>query len=370
MPETQSKKQASSVHCGKFEQTRLSYTELEIDNERNKAQMIAYPRYNHPNGGENAFIYQTDWITLSQYGLPKKGEKPGDFYMEDKDRTFLKVPLDPSQESCVELQKMLSGIDKYNTKNTDKIFKNFAASKNTTGAKAAKLFTYQPAVRTPQVDDEFAEVSDASGKTKTERFKYCKMPFTTSYPEKDITSAVYLRDKEGPDATVTKCKASSASDLENSGLVWGSKVRMIVMVNKLWAAKAKNPTTGTRGYGVTMKIVQLEVIPREKSGSIREQFSRYAFIDGEESDEVEQADADADASGGEDVEEDEEDVEEDEEVEEEDEVEEDEEVEDDEEVEVEEEEEEEEVVVAKSKSKKASASKKSGGKTRSTTNRR
>jgi len=214
--------------------------------------------------------------------------------MEDKDRTFLKIPLDKSQESCVQLENMLLELDNYNTKNTNKIFKNFAASKNIDASKASKLFTYQPAVRTPQADDDdIQEVTDGKSSTnnskpKTERFKYCKMQFNTDYPEKNITSQIFIRT-EGPEPKITAVKPKTPSDLEELGLVWGSKVRMIVMVNKLWAAKAKHQVTQTRSYGITMKIMQMEIIPRERSSSIKDQFAKYAFIDGEESEDTQVA---------------------------------------------------------------------------------
>jgi hypothetical protein len=289
---TNPKKGSAPVHCGKFESSRYSYTDLEVENERNKAQMIAYPRYTHPNGGDGGFVFQTDWINFTQYGLPKKGTKPGDYYMEDKDRCFLKVPLDKSQESCVQLENMLMEIDKYNVKNVETIFKNFAASKGVTPSKAAKLFTYQPAVRTPQDDDELAEVDGKSSnnagtnKPKTERFKYCKMQFNSSYPDKTITTQVYLREGEGENVKITEVSPKTPTELEDLGLGWGASVRMIVMINKLWAAKSTNQQTKTRSYGISMKIMQLEIIPRVKQGSIRDQFTKYAFIDGEESDDA------------------------------------------------------------------------------------
>lgn len=280
------KKSSAPVHCGKFDASRYSYTELEVENERNKAQMISYPRYTNTNGSDGGFVFQTDWIKFTQYGLPKKGTKPGDYYMDDKDRCFLKVPLDRSQESCVQLENMLMEIDKYNVKNIEAILKNFADQKKVSPAKAAKLFTYQPAVRSPQDDDDLGEVTDGknnskdAGKPKTERFKYCKMQFNSSYPEKTILTQVYIRDGE----KITEVSPKSATELEDLGLGWGCQVRMIVMINKLWAAKSANQQTKTRSYGVSMKIMQLEIIPREKQGSIKEQFSRYAFIDEEESD--------------------------------------------------------------------------------------
>lgn len=287
-----SKKNPASVHCSKFNVSRLSYTELETDNDRNKAQMIAYPRYRYQNAGgdegsEGSFVFQTDWITLSQYGLPKKGKEVGDFYMDDKDRTFLKVPLDDTQASCVHLRKMLSEIDNYNTSNKSKIFKNLGSKGGLGNTKnAAQLFTYQPTIRSPQSDDEFGQIDEnskkgASGDNKQPKLQYCKMQFSTSYPEKHITTSVFMR--ESVDKDPVEFQAKTASDLENGGLIWGSQIRMIVMVNKLWAAKAKNQA-GSRGYGVTMKIMQLEVIPRQKSSSTKEQFSRYAFISDDEDD--------------------------------------------------------------------------------------
>lgn len=62
---------------------------------------------------------------------------------------------------------------------------------------------------------------------------------------------------------------------------WGSKVRMLVMANKLWAdrtAKA-NADKSTRSYGIGFKILQIETTPRERTGSYKEELKKYSFID-------------------------------------------------------------------------------------------
>ena len=83
-----------TVLCSELESARLSFTDLE-ENDRSKGQKIAYPRYNHPQLGEGSgLILQGEWMEMSSYGVPSLGE----YYAEDKDRSFVKVPLDLTKE--------------------------------------------------------------------------------------------------------------------------------------------------------------------------------------------------------------------------------------------------------------------------------
>lgn len=270
------------LHCDKFEKSRLSYTELDTENERIKSQFISYPRYTDEKYGENSFVFQTDWMKITQYGLPSLGE----YYKTDSERNFLKVPLDPNQDGCNSLENMLTQVDEYTEENKKNILGKFA-----------KLYTYQPIVREPaSLDDLITDDDEDEDKKKPKdnkvRFKYCKMKLDTTYPDGEIKTNLYVRDSETDKPTYTPVSnATQLSEYVN----WGSEVRMIVMVNKLWAAKNKDKS-GTRSYGTAMKILQLEVKPRQSTGSIRNQFSRYAFDDDNEDDSDESNDSTEDAS--------------------------------------------------------------------------
>lgn len=283
------------VLCDTFDVKNYGYTEMDMDpkNEDNKkrSQFMCYPRYETKKHGENNFVFQTGWIKITQYGLPGIHEK---YYPTDESRNFVKVPMDPEQPNCVSLRNMLSKVDEFTEQNKKKIL-----------GKYAKLYTYQPIVRKPtDPNDDFDQIEDSESDEGKEdkptneqkvKFEYCKMKLDVNWQTKDIQTVVYVREG-GKTSEHKHVPVSTASDLDQY-LTWGSEVRMIVMMNKLWAAKAKDKS-GTRSFGVGMKVMQMEVVPRATSGSVREAFSRYAFIDNgdsseEEADEESQDDQEA-----------------------------------------------------------------------------
>jgi len=260
--------------CDKFEISRYSYSELETDNEYAKTQMIAYPRYHYPNTERpTGVFFQTPELQLTQYGLPKLG----DYYKLDKDRAFIKVPYDPSQPNCTKLFNMLQQVDEYTLKNKDKILKDYS-----------KLYSYQPIVREPtDQEDELKLVVDdkKKNKPKTELFKSCKFKLATNYEDGSVTTKVYVKDQNDSTKRGQEVQIKTVSDLDKY-VNYNSKVRMVVNVNKLYASKAKMQKDDKyRKFGVTFKIVQMEVTPGTSS-SVKEEFKNYAFLDEESEEQV------------------------------------------------------------------------------------
>ncbi|CAH6421793.1 Hypothetical protein KVN_LOCUS480 [uncultured virus] len=266
---------SAPILCNDFDIKRFKFTELDTKNVRSKAQWISYPRYDYPGRGETNFMFQTPEFNITQYGLPRKD--PEGFYKEDNQRNFIKVPLDPTQEGCKTLEKMLLKIDEYVEKN-----------KKTILGKSYHLFTYQPIVREPSDPNDLEQIGDdddATDKpteTKTEpskeKYKYCKMKLNISFETQEILTTVYVK---GTDGNVNLVQVKSATDLDQYHNFL-SKVRYIVTANKLWASKNKNES-GIRKFGVALKILQMELVPSEKgSSSIREMFTKYAFQNNDE----------------------------------------------------------------------------------------
>jgi len=127
------------------------------------------------------------------------------------------------------------------------------------------------------------EVGDAQPETKkTDWFDTCKMRLSVEYDAErcvsgDINTVVFVKDNE--EAKPRKVNVRTISDLEQY-LTWKSKFQMMVMVNKLWASKAVKDKK--REYGVTLKIMQMVIIPGTVGGSIRSEFEAYAFSDEDE----------------------------------------------------------------------------------------
>ncbi len=121
--------------------SRLNFTDLE-ENQRSKGQKIAYPRYDHPQtGADSPLFIQFPWIALDSYGIPKLGE----FYTDDTQRSFVKIPLDQSNSEIQQFSNMLKEIDAKlgSDEFKEKMF----------GAKASK-YEYQPIFREPQEEDD------------------------------------------------------------------------------------------------------------------------------------------------------------------------------------------------------------------------
>lgn len=299
------KQKVEPVLCKKFDIDRFSFTDLERNNERTTTQMIAYPRYKYERFGETTFLFQFPEITITNYGLPSN---KSEFYQDDKQRAFVKLPFDEEQDGCIKLMHMLEEIDVYTEKNKSSIL----------GQKYARHYKYMPIVREPQQKDELDDLDDDDDDKKSKkskyddepRPKYCKVRFDLTYPDKEIKTEVYIKDPQNLKAPPNKFLAKTASDLDEY-LRWGCKVRGIVMANKLWAAKNKNDD-GVRKYGVALKFTHLEITPRENSGSITEFIKGYAFVNEDDDEEVnekgesenEDSDEDSDEDTDEDTDED------------------------------------------------------------------
>ena len=124
--------------------SRLGFTDLE-ENTRSKGQKIAYPRYDHQsNGSDSPLFIQFPWVNLNSYGIPRIGE----YYSDDSQRAFVKIPLDQSIPEIKQFSELLQAIDEKigSDEFKEKMF----------GAKASK-YEYQPIYRLPQEEDEDAD---------------------------------------------------------------------------------------------------------------------------------------------------------------------------------------------------------------------
>ena len=194
------------IVCHKFDPKKLSFTELEKNSERSKSQMISFPRYQYSPTMETNFVFQTTTIQVTQYGLPRLNE----FYKSDDQRSFIKVPLDPEQESCNIQKAMLVSLDNTIEKRKTAVL-----------GKYEKLYKYQPIVREPQQDDMALIVEEDTTDKKTseeqkERFEYFKVKLDTEYPSGRIKTLVFVKTKgeDGKDVR-TPVKVNTVTELGN-----------------------------------------------------------------------------------------------------------------------------------------------------------
>ena len=250
--------------------SQLNFTDFE-ENTRSKGQKISYPRYTSTEtGSEIPLFMQLPWIDMKSYGVPKLGE----YYTDDTQRAFVKVPLDQSIPEVKQLTDMLRALDEKlgSDEFKEKMF----------GAKSSK-YIYQTIIRLPQDDEDTKKVVK---KDYGPKHPYLKLKIDTSFPDGVVKSIVYNSIMEAGKRTRTKVDGIKTIDDFASHVCWMSRIRPIVRPVKLWAqaASKKDPT-----YGLTFKIGKTEVEPPVKSNSNVKQFMESdAFLDSdEESDSIE-----------------------------------------------------------------------------------
>ncbi len=245
--------------------SQVNFTDLE-ENTRSKGQKISYIRYTSPEtGSEIPLFIQFPWIHLSTYGVPKLGE----YYTDDSQRSFVKVPLDQSVTEVKQLSDMLRKLDDKlgSTEFKEKMF----------GAKASK-YIYQPILRMPQEEDE--DTKKDSKKDYGPRHPYMKLKIDTSYPDNQVKSIVFTSVMEGSKRVRTKVEGVKSVDDFASHVCWMSRIRPIARPVKLWAQapSKKDPT-----YGLTFKIAKTEVEPPAKNNSnVKQYLESDAFLDSDE----------------------------------------------------------------------------------------
>jgi hypothetical protein len=245
-------------------------------NERSKAQKIAYPRYCYKTHGSSNLVTQTPSIQITQYGISSLNE----YIPDDSKRSFIKIPLDPSQEKSMILQEKLESIDKLVG---DKLKKAILG-------KNYNKFDYTPLVRTPmeKLDDDEDDNTE-----KKEKFKYFKAKIDTDYDSGKVKTRVYRKlSKEEAKSQGKKRELidniETITDLTKY-VTYNSTIKMIIMANKLWATNSPDKN-GRFGYGIGLKILQIEVDVTENRNSVKANYSTDAFI--EESDEEEEVQLD------------------------------------------------------------------------------
>ena len=147
---------SSIVKHSEYDIEKLTFNPL-ANPKKKTLQSILLPYY---NGGRGPLI-QLPSIDLDVYGIPSKC----DFYKEDYQRLFLKLPLNQKNPETKEL--------------TDEFFKKLEDKLNTEGFQENVLggkknkYTYQSIVRTALGEN---------GEPKPDKHPYIKLKLLTEYP--------------------------------------------------------------------------------------------------------------------------------------------------------------------------------------------
>ena len=143
-----------------------------LTNPRKKSlQTLLLPSY----GGGRGPLIQLPAIDLDMYGIPSKC----DFYKEDYQRLFLKLPLNQKTPETKEFTEFLKRLD--DKLNADEF------KENVLGGKKQK-YTYQPIVRT---------TIGENGEANPDKHPYIKLKLLTEYPGNAIKTVVIEQCDDG-----------------------------------------------------------------------------------------------------------------------------------------------------------------------------
>ena len=248
------------IKCQNFKTDKMTFSEFNTKNQRNVSQMICFPYYDNTDTTFN-LIFKTDPIKITQYGIPKIGPKTADFIKSDQDREYIKIPYDVSQPNSVELFKMLESIDKYMPTIQDKIF----------GTKS-KQYKYSPIINEPR------EEEDDDQKSK-DKMKYVKIKFDTDFNnDRQISTSIFINNEFGKPVHVKNIK--TVSDVAEH-VTWNGTIRLIIIVNKLWAAKTAKKKDDLKEYSLSLKALQIVVTEKSSNPSSIKNALKNSFAFGE-----------------------------------------------------------------------------------------
>ena len=257
-----------TVNYTDLDVARISSTELQ-ENERSKGQRIAYPRYDHPTLGPNqALMIQFPFIKLETYGVPRAGE----YYKNDSDRAFVKVPLNTSIPEVAALVEKVKEIDAY--------FASEAFATTLIGKKWNK-YKYQPIYREAnvQVEEDSDEETAAKKKSTGPRLPYLKLKIDTEYGTGAIKTKLFRSVTDGGKRQRNEVPTDELQSVDDFARLvsYQSNFRPIARLIKFWAQpiSKKDPM-----WGATLKIVKAEVEPSSKgNGLYKEYMNSDAFLD-------------------------------------------------------------------------------------------
>ena len=221
------------VKHSEYDIEKLTFNPL-TNPKKKSLQSILLPSY---DGGRGPLI-QLPFIELDMYGIPSKC----DFYKEDHQRLFLKLPLNQKNPETKELTEAF--FKKLDDKLNTEEFRE-----NVLGGKKNK-YTYQSIVRTTHGEN---------GEPKPDKHPYIKLKLLTEYPGNDIKTVVVEQCDDG--ARFLKTDTQSLSDFEKYFHLRGN-LKCIIVPVKIWI----HQTNATEAqYGLTFKLIKVLVkMPLER----------------------------------------------------------------------------------------------------------
>ena len=253
-----------------IESTRISSTEM-VENDRSQGtnQKIAYPKYDHPTlGADQSLIIQFPFVKIYSYGVPTLGQ----YFKDDSERSFVKLPLDPSVDESAKLINMLKSIDAH--------FASEEFASKLLGKKWNK-YSYVPIYReAPIVEEDDEDVKKKKDVVQKPKLPHIKLKISTDYTTNEVNTILFK--SEMVDGKRVRTPIDNVKTIEDfkTNVGYLSNFRPIVRCVKFWCQPItkKDPM-----WGATFKIIKGEVEPAPKSGNQMKEFMNSdAFLDSDE----------------------------------------------------------------------------------------
>lgn len=219
---------------------------------------------------ETTPLIQSGYIILMGGGTPKLDlERKNSYYPTDEKREFTRVPLDPEQKECVRLRKFLEEADSH--------FDTVEFRKAVFGDQHAK-YTYVSLI-SPAWD------GGDDKKTTYPKHDRIKLKFASMFANKAgekckkedansrkiITVKMLRRKDKKKDGEMTHVKATTVPQIANE-IKPGTETRFVFTFQRVYvnpqsipnpdAKKDKNAPKTLHPYGVHLKVLAFEYIPR------------------------------------------------------------------------------------------------------------
>ena len=222
--------------CKNFNIDYLSFSDIK-DAKLPKGSKEAYPFYKN-NLNKNIDLIQLPWFHLISYGIPQLG----DFVTENKQRLFIKIPLDLSIPTIKEAYDKLLMIDSHLGSD---IFKNKVLEPS-----KINKYVYQSIIRIPENDDD-----------SKIRYPYIKIHFDTNYDDNTIKTSLFNTTIDKNEINRTFIENIKEIDDVTKYITYLSKIRPIIKPVRLWIqpSNTKDPK-----YGLKLKIIKVEIQPTNK----------------------------------------------------------------------------------------------------------
>jgi hypothetical protein len=220
------------IRFDKFDVKNVVITEPE-DNDMVKTQKLSYPRYkNGDNLGQ--LLIKTPVMNIFSGGIPSIGE----YFKDDKARAKgFKIPFDVNNseskqflDSMKELQEWMASPD-FQT--------------NVLGT--TKNIECQTIISEPMIDED--------DESKNNRPCTMKVRIALDYNTDKVLTQLFVKNEEG------KRVATEVDTLDDlcKFVRYKSNVRLIIQANKFYIMKNPDPKTKKKLYGLTFKVMQIEV---------------------------------------------------------------------------------------------------------------